>query len=417
MSKNETAVLKSYEAAKAVFADFGVDAEAAMNKAAQIPVSLQCWQGDDVKGFDSVGAASQNLVTGNYPGAARNGAELRADIDEAFSFSPSERKVNIHSMYGEGGKDRKDVTFADFKKWIDWAGAKGYGVDFNPSFFTHKMMDGNLSLTSMKKEVRDYWIEAGAGSREIAYQAGKALGKVCVNNIWIPDGMKDIPADRLRFRNLLTDSLDKVLAKKYDSKYMLDVLEGKLFSIGAESFTAGSHEYYLAYAIKNNIGVTMDTGHYHLTESVADKISAVAPFIKCILLHVSRGVRWDSDHVVVQSDELLSLFEEITRGGFYNKVHIGLDYFDASINRVAAWAIGLRAVSKAILTSLLQPYKLLIDAESKYDFTARLLLTDELKNLPYSAVWDYLLLKKGIPAGKEFLDGIKQYEAKVLSKR
>lgn len=411
-------VLKNYELAKQVFSGYGVDTEKALKDFSSVKVSIHCWQGDDVKGFENLGGiASQNLVTGNYPGAARNGEELRSDIDMAISLSPLKHKVNLHSMYAEGKNQRNKVEFKDFSKWVEWAKEKGYGLDFNASFFTHPMMDGNLSLASLKKEVRDYWIEAGKGAREISYQIGKALGQKCINNIWIPDGMKDIPADRFLFRSLLTDSLDKILEKKYDKNCMADVLEGKLFSIGAESFTVGSHDFYEAYAIKNNTGICMDTGHYHLTESVADKLSAVAPFVDDILLHISRGVRWDSDHVVMQSDELLSLFEEITRGGLYNKVHLGLDYFDASINRIAAWATGLRAAGKAALTAFLQPVKMLKDAELAGDYTARLMLTDEAKNLPYNAVWEYVLLKQDIAIGKESLDKIKQYEKDVLSKR
>lgn len=414
----ENIILKNYESAKEIFSQFGVDTEKAIINFSGIKMSVHCWQGDDVKGFEQAdGVVSQNLVTGNYAGAARNGDELRADIDMATSLSPFKHKVNLHSMYAEGKSERNKVTFADFSRWVEWAKEKGYGLDFNASFFTHKMMDGNLSLTSLKKEVRDYWIEAGKGAREISYNIGKALGQKCVNNIWIPDGMKDIPADRFLFRNILMESLDEILAKKYDKNYLVDTLEGKLFSIGAETFTAGSNDFYLSYAVKNNVGICMDTGHYHLTESIADKISAVSPFVDDILLHISRGVRWDSDHVVVQSDELLSLFEEITRGNLFNKVHLGLDYFDASINRIAAWSTGLRAAAKAAITALLQPVELIKKAEKEGDYSARLILTDEMKNLPYNAVWDYMLLKNNIAIGKEALESIKNYEKDVLSKR
>jgi L-rhamnose isomerase len=417
MRDYEDIVQKNYELARKIFADWGIDTEKAMERFSELKMSVHCWQGDDVKGFEGDDAASQNLVTGNYPGRARCGDELRQDLDMAMSLSPFKHKVNIHSFYQEGKKKRKEVTAADFTKWIDWAVGKGYGLDFNCSFFTHKMMDGNLSLTSLKKEVRDYWIEAGQGAREIACEMGKATGQVCINDIWVPDGMKDIPADRLHFRSLLIDALDRILEKKYDKKYMVDVLEGKLFSIGAECYTVGSNDFYLAYAVKKGVGICMDTGHYHLTESVADKLSAVAPFVDDILLHISRGVRWDSDHVVIQSDELLALFEEITRGDYANKVHLGLDYFDASINRVAAWAIGLRAAAKAALTALLQPFHIIKEAEMSYDYTSRLMLTDEMKNLPYNAVWEYMLLKKNIPLGRYALERIKRYEKDVLANR
>lgn len=413
----ENIILKNYDLAKEIFSDFGVDTEKSLNDFSEIKMSIHCWQGDDVKGFEKQEAASQNLVTGNYPGAARNGNELRSDIDMAATLSPFKHKINLHSMYAEGNNERNKVEFKDFSRWVDWAKEKGYGLDFNASFFTHNMMDGNMSITSLKKEVRDYWIEAGKGAREISYQMGKALGQKCINNIWIPDGMKDIPADRFYFRNLLIDSLDEILEKKYDKNYMVDTLEGKLFSIGAESFTVGSHDFYLAYAIKNNVGICMDTGHYHLTENIADKLSAVSPFVDDILLHISRGVRWDSDHVVVQSDELLQIFEEISRGKLYKKVHLGLDYFDASINRVGAWVLGLRAAAKAVLTSLLQPFELIKKAELQGDYTSRLMLTDEMKNLPYNAVWEYMLLKNGISSGKQALEAVKQYEKEVLSKR
>lgn len=417
MKNYEDIVLKNYDLAKEIFKSYGVNTEEAIEKFSGIKMSIHCWQGDDVRGFEGDDAISQNLVTGNYPGAARNGDELRSDIDMAASLSPFKHKVNIHSFYQEGKKDRSKVTAKDFSKWIEWAIEKGYGLDFNCSFFTHKMMDGNLSLTSLKKEVRDYWVEAGQGAREIAYEMGKATGQVCINDIWVPDGMKDLPADRSHFRKLLIESLDRILEKEYDKKYLVDVLEGKLFSIGAECFTTGSNDFYLAYAVKKNVGICMDTGHYHPTESVADKLSAVAPFVDNILLHISRGIRWDSDHVVIQSDDLLSLFEEITRGDYAHKVHMGLDYFDASINRVAAWTTGLRASAKAALTALLQPFHLIKEAEMKYDFTARLMLTDEMKNLPYNAVWEYMLLKKNVPIGKEALDQIKKYEKEVLAKR
>lgn len=419
MIKNhDDVILKNYELAKEIFSDYGVDAEKELKNFSNVKMSIHCWQGDDVKGFEkSDDVSSQNLVTGNYPGAAKNGDQLRKDIDMAASLSPFKHKVNIHSFYAEGTNQRNKVNINDFSRWVEWANEKGYGLDFNASFFTHKMMDGHLSLSSLKKDVRDYWVEAGQGAREIAYQMGKALNQKCINNIWIPDGMKDVPADRFKYRELLTDSLNRILEKKYDKKIMADVLEGKLFSIGVESFTTGSHDFYEAYAVKNNVGICMDTGHYHATENVADKISAVAPFVDDILLHITRGVRWDSDHVLLQSDELLNIFEEITRGNLYNKVHLGLDYFDASINRIAAWSIGLRAAGKAVLTSFLQPFELIRQAEVNGDFTARLMLTDDMKNLPYNAVWEYLLLKQNIAIGKEALVKVKEYEVKELNKR
>lgn len=421
MSKQER-ILKNYENAKEIYAEYGVDVDKALDEFFNINISLHCWQGDDVKGFEDLGdVASQNVVTGSYPGAARNGDELRSDIDKAFSFSPMKHKVNLHSIYAEKKRPRNEVTIDDFTNWVDWAKEKGYGLDFNASFFTHPMMDNGFSLASLKKEVRDYWIEAGIGSREISLAMGKALGQKCYNNIWIPDGLKDLPANRFRYRELLIDSLDKIFAKKYtaeDKKYTADVLEGKLFGIGVETFTVGSHEFYLGYAAKNGVGVCLDTGHFHPTESVADKISAYVPFVEDILLHVSRGIRWDSDHAVIQTDDLLALMQELKRGNLYNRVPIGLDFFDASINRIAAWVIGLRATSKAILTSLLEPTHLIDKAEQEGDFTARLILTDEFKNLPVNAVWEYALAKKNLPiSGQEVVAEIKKYEKEVLLNR
>jgi L-rhamnose isomerase len=338
----------------------------------------------------------------------------------AFSLSPSRQKVNLHSMYAERQNPRNDLTIEDFQLWVDWAKKNNYGLDFNTSFFTHPMMNKGFSLASLDKATRDYWIKAGIDSRKISLAIGKELGQKCYNNFWIPDGLKDIPANRLRYRELLTDSLDQIFAHKYteeERKYTADVLEGKLFGIGTESFVVGSHDYYLAYAIKNGVGVCMDTGHYHPTESVADKLSAVRPFINDLMLHVTRSVRWDSDHVVLQDDELLSVMKELKRGNFYDKIAIGLDFFDATINRVAAWAIGLRATAKAILTSLLEPTHLIDEAELNGDFTERLFLMDEFENLPVNAVWEYILESKGIPIGIEALKKVQRYEKEELTKR
>ncbi len=414
-------IQKNYENARQEYAAYGVDTDAALAAFDAIPVSLHCWQGDDVRGLEDLGSVeSQNLVTGSYPYAARTGDELRGDIDMAFSLSPLRHKVNLHSMYAERHNPRNDLTVEDFRNWIDWAKERGYGLDFNASFFTHPMMNHGFSLASLDKGTRDYWIEAGIDSREISLAIGRELGQKCYNNIWIPDGLKDLPANRFRYRELLTDSLDKIMAKPYsddDRRYACDVLEGKLFGIGTESFTVGSHEYYLAYAIKNGCGVCMDTGHYHPTETVVDKLSAVRPFISDLLLHVSRGIRWDSDHVLIQGDDLSNLMNEMKRGNLYHSVGIGLDYFDASINRVAAWAIGLRAAAKAILASLLEPTHLIDRAELDGDFTARLMLMDEFKNLPVNAVWEYLLASRGIAIGADALRQIKEYEKNVQAER
>ena len=417
---DEDRIAGSYEQAKQVYKGFGVDTDKVMQEFSTIPISLHCWQGDDVKGFENNGdVASQNLVTGYYPGAPRDGRELREDIETAFSMSPCKPRVNLHSIYAEPSapKGRNSLTVEDFAGWIDWAKANGYALDFNASFFTHPMMVDGFSLASRRKEVREYWIKAGQGARAIADAIGRELGTVCVNNIWVPDGLKDIPANRLRYREYLKDSLDRIFETAYDKKNMVDVLEGKLFGIGTESFTVGSHEFYLAYAAQNGVGVCMDTGHYHPTETVVDKLSSVALMIEDIMLHISRGIRWDSDHVLIQSDELTGLMQEVKRGGYLNKVHIGLDYFDASINRVAAWTIGLRAAGKALLTALLEPSHLLEQAEEMGDFTTRLALMEEIKNLPVNAVWDMVCLNAGVAVNTGWISQLKKYEADIQMKR
>ncbi len=412
---------RDFESARETYLSYGVDVDKVLVEFRNIPISLHCWQGDDVRGFENVGdVANQNLVTGNYPGAARNGDELRSDIDMAFGLSPCRHRVNLHSIYAEPRRPtpRNELVTEDFRKWIDWARMKGLGLDFNASFFTHPMMVDGFSLSSRRKDVRDYWVKAGIGAREISRDIGRELGNRCVNNIWIPDGMKDMPANRRLYREHLIDSLDRILESSHDRTYMVDVLEGKLFGIGLESFTVGSHEFYLAYASsRKGVGICMDTGHYHPTESVVDKISSVALLVEDILLHISRGIRWDSDHVLIQGDDLSNLMLELKRGRFFDQVAMGLDYFDASINRVAAWAIGLRAAGRALLRALLEPSDLLEKAESQGDYTGRLALMEEFANLPVQAVWDSLCLDTGVPVGIGMLDAIRLYEQEVLLNR
>lgn len=415
---NEKNVIKNYELAAERYAAFGVNVDAAIKKFSDVKISLHCWQGDDIRGFEEKTTKSENVVTGNYPYAARNAAELRADIEKVYSLSPSSHKLNLHSVYAENTRtDRDGYDIADFAGWIDWAKKTGVGLDYNPSFFAHPMMDNGMSLASPKKDVRDFWIRHGQASREIAYGLGKALGETCVCNLWIPDGLKDDPADRLYYRRLLTDSLDKVFEKKYDKKYLVDTLEGKLFGIGTECFVVGSYDYYLAYAIKNNVGICLDSGHFHPTENIADKFSALADFTDDILLHISRGVRWDSDHVVTYGDMLTSIMTEAKRADMLSRLHIGLDYFDASINRIFAWAIGPRNADRALLTALLEPTELIKKAERDGDFGLRLALSEEAKALPSSAVWDYLCLSRGIPVGEDWINEVKAYEKNVLEKR
>lgn len=415
---NEKNVIKNYELAKERYAAFGVNVDEALKKFSEVKISLHCWQGDDIRGFEEKTTKSENVVTGNYPYAARNAAELRADIEKVYSLSPSKHKLNLHSVYAENTHtDRDAYDISAFSGWIDWAKKNKVGLDYNPSFFAHPMMDNGMSLASPKKDVREFWIRHGQSSREIAYGLGKALGETCVCNLWIPDGLKDDPADRLYYRRLLTDSLDKVFEKKYDKKYLVDTLEGKLFGIGTECFVVGSYDYYLAYALKHNVGICLDSGHFHPTENIADKFSALNDFVDDILLHISRGVRWDSDHVVTYGDMLTSIMTEAKRAGMLGKLHIGLDYFDASVNRIFAWAIGLRNADRALLNALLEPTDLIKKAETDGDFGLRLALSEEAKALPASAVWDYMCLSRGIPVGEDWINEVKDYEKNVLGKR
>lgn len=415
---NDKNVIKNYELAKERYAAFGVNTDDVIKKFSEVKISLHCWQGDDIRGFEEKTTKSENVVTGNYPYAARNAAELRADIEKVYSLSPSKHKLNLHSVYAENTHtDRDAYDISAFEGWIDWAKKNKVGLDYNPSFFAHPMMDNGMSLASPKKEVRDFWIRHGQSSREIAYGLGKALGETCVCNLWIPDGLKDDPADRLYYRRLLTDSLDKVFEKKYDKKYLVDTLEGKLFGIGTECFVVGSYDYYLSYALKHNVGICLDSGHFHPTENIADKFSALNDFVDDILLHISRGVRWDSDHVVTYGDMLTSIMTEAKRAGMLGKLHIGLDYFDASVNRIFAWAIGLRNADRALLTALLEPTDLIKKAETDGNFGLRLALSEEAKALPSSAVWDYLCLSHGVPVGEDWINEVNTYEKNVLSKR
>jgi L-rhamnose isomerase len=417
---------KSFELAKERYAEIGVDVDRALATLKKVSISLHCWQGDDVGGFESdeglTGGGIQ--ATGNYPGKARSANELRADLDCAMSLIPGKHRLNLHALYaehslGKGGKvaDRDALKPELFSGWIDWAKSKKIGMDFNPSFFSHPKAADGFTLTSRDSGIRKFWINHGKICRKIGAKFGKELGSACVTNVWIPDGYKDSPADRKGPRELLEQSLDEVFAEKLDPKLNLDAVEGKLFGIGSESYVVGSHEFYLGYAVRNKKLVCLDAGHYHPTESMADKISAVLCHLDEILLHVSRGVRWDSDHVVVLSDDLRAIAEEIVRGDYLSRVHIGLDYFDASINRVAAWVIGTRCMIKALLIALLEPTKKLRELENAGDFTSRLAMMEELKTLPFGAVWDEYCRMQNTPVGTAWLDEVKGYERKVLSKR
>lgn len=411
----------AYKLAKEQYAELGVNTDQALKTLAGVAVSLHCWQGDDVGGFENPDGQLTGGIqaTGNYPGKARTADELRADLDKALSLIPGTHRLNLHAIYAEPKKrvERNELTAEHFANWIDWAKAKGMGLDFNGTFFSHPKSADGLTLSHPDAGVRKFWIEHAVACRHIGAAMGKALKNPCVTNIWLPDGFKDTPVDRKAPRLRLQSSLDKVFAEKLNPKHNLDAVECKLFGIGSESCVVGSHEFYLGYAVKNDVLLCLDAGHFHPTEVISDKISSCLCFVKELLLHVSRGVRWDSDHVVVLSDELRAIAEEIVRGGFLSRVHIGLDYFDASINRVAAWVIGTRCMVKALLLALVEPTAGLRACEDAGDFTGRLALLEETKTLPFGAVWDYYCLQQDVPVGQAWLNDVRKYEKSVLAKR
>ncbi len=417
------AIEKSYQEAKARYADLGVNADQVLKKLPQVPVSMHCWQGDDVGGFENMGSdlGGGLTVTGNYPGKARTPAELRADVEKALSLIPGKHRLNLHAFYVErppGKKvERNEIEPAHFKSWIDWAKSLGIGMDFNPTCFAHPKADEGFTLAHKDKAIRKFWIEHCIACRKIGAAIGKALGSPTVTNVWIPDGMKDTPADRRGPRERLRESLDEIFAEPLNPKHNLDAIEGKLFGIGVESYTVGSHEFYLAYAAKNHKLACLDAGHYHPTENLADKISSVLTFLDEILLHVSRGVRWDSDHVIVLNDDLLAIAQELVRGDYLRRTHIGLDYFDASINRVAAWVIGMRNMLRALCIAMLEPVETLKKLEDAGDYTSRLALMEELKTMPYAAVWDFYCAQQNVPIGMDWMAEVKRYEVNVVSRR
>ena len=419
---NEKNILLGYEYAKEAYAAIGVDVDAAIEKANAIPVSMHCWQGDDVIGFDGSDSLSGGIqTTGNYPGRARNPEELRADIDFARSMIPGATKLNLHACYAEkNGKkiDRDEYTIAEFQNWVDWAKENKIGLDFNPTYFAHPMMDGDLSLSSPKADTRKFWIEHGKRCREIGNEFAKQLNMPCAINYWMPDGMKDTIVGSRAFRERMTESLDEIFADKSISQKDVPCgLESKLFGIGVESFTVASHEFSLGYAIKNGLAYTLDAGHFHPTEVISAKMSAVMNFVDSTILHVSRPVRWDSDHVVCLDDELQKIMDEIIWNDYQNRTFIGLDYFDASINRIACWAIGMRNARKALLNACLADYKAMQAAETEGDYTKRLTMLEERKSMPSGAIWDYYCMKNGYAVGMDWYKQVMQYEADVLSKR
>lgn len=411
-----------YALAKERYALIGVDTDAALARLATVPISLHCWQGDDVGGFEGPeGDIGGGLaVTGNFPGKARTAQELRQDLDVAYSLIPGTHRLNLHAIYAEtGGTEvsRDALQPEHFAAWIDWAKANKHGLDFNPTLFAHPLADDGFTLSSYDAGTRKFWIDHCIACRKIGAAMGEALGVPAVTNIWIPDGFKDVPVDRMAPRQLLAEALDEVFAEEIDPKHNLDAVESKLFGIGSESYVTGSHEFYLGYALTRKKLLCLDAGHFHPTENIYDKVTSVLMFLDEILLHVSRGVRWDSDHVITLSDDLRMLMQELVRNDLLERTHIGLDYFDASINRVAAWVVGTRNAVQALLLAMLEPTDALREMERGGDFTQRFAILEALKGMPWGAVWDYYCVQQGVPVGSAFMDTILDYERKVLSKR
>ncbi|WP_297029539.1 L-rhamnose isomerase [Thermogutta sp.] len=420
MMSNQTT--KAYELARERYAEWGVDTEKAIETLASVSISMQCWQGDDVGGFESAQGLTGGgiLATGSYPGKPRTPDELRADADMAFRLIPGKHRFNLHAIYLDtGGKkvDRDEIEPAHFQAWVDWAAERGIGLDFNPTFFSHSLAASGFTLTHADDGIRRFWVRHGQACRRIGAYFGQRLGKVCVTNIWIPDGMKDLPVDRKGPRERLIQSLDEILSEQIDSRFHRDAVEGKLFGIGSEAYVAGSHEFYLGYAITRKTLLCLDSGHFHPTETIADKISAVLFYLDGLLLHVSRGIRWDSDHVVLFTDDVCAIAEELVRGQYLDRVFIGLDFFDASINRLAAWVIGMRSMLKALLWAMLEPLAALKDAEARGDYTARLALLEAEKTAPFAAVWEEYCARHDVPRDDLVLNEVRRYEQEVFPKR
>jgi len=411
-----------FDAATEAYASFGVDVEDALRKLTAIPISLHCWQGDDVAGFENPGGGLSGGIqaTGNYPGRARSIDELREDLDAALALIPGRHRLNLHAIYADfsaGRVGREALDIEHFQSWIDWAKARGLGLDFNPSYFSHPLAADGFTLSHPDPAVREFWIAHGIACRRIAAEMGRQLNNPAVTNFWIPDGYKDLPFDRKSPRERLEASLDAIFAAPVDAQWNHDAVESKLFGIGSESYVVGSHEFYLGYAISRQKFYCLDAGHFHPTENLSDKISSVLQFVPGLLLHVSRGVRWDSDHVVLLDDPTRAIMEELVRGDFTGRTAIGLDFFDASINRIAAWTVGTRSALKALLSALLEPADLLREAENIGDHTTRLALLEETKTLPLGAVWDEYCRRSEVPVGRSWIEIVKSHEARVLAKR
>jgi L-rhamnose isomerase len=420
---NKDLIVSAYEAAKLAYAEMGVDTDAALKKLDEVVISLHCWQTDDVGGFETPDAELGGggiQVTGNYPGKARNVEQMKADIEKVMSLLPGKQRFNLHAIYGDfGGElvDRDQIEVKHFQSWIDWAKSLGIGMDFNCTCFSHPKADDGFTLSSKNEEYRKFWIEHTKRCRRIAAEMGKQLGKPVVHNLWIPDGSKDVPVDRYGYRALLKDSLDQVFSEKFPATFLKDAVECKLFGIGSEAMVVGSHEFYLCYAALNNILITLDNGHFHPTEQVGDKISAVLQFLPELLLHVTRGVRWDSDHVVILNDEIQLIASEIVRANALNRVNIGLDYFDASLNRIGAYVVGTRAAQQAFLIALLEPTGKIKAWEEAGKNFERLAMLELMKTMPFGAVWNYYCMIGNVPVGADYIAEIQKYESEVLSKR
>ncbi len=421
--KSKELIEKAYAIAKEDYAAIGVDTDAVLEKIKGLNISLHCWQTDDVGGFETPDAELGGggiQTTGNYPGKAGTIEEMRADLDKVMSLLPGKQRLNLHAIYGDfGGElvDRDQIEVKHFQSWIDWAKERSIGLDFNATCFSHPKANDGFTLSSKNEENRKFWVEHVKRCRAISAEMGKQLGTPCVHNTWIPDGTKDIPVDRNGYRVILKKSLDEAFAEEYPKEYMKDAVESKVFGIGVESMTVGSHDFYLGYAIKNNKLICLDSGHFHPTEVVGDKISSCLQFVDELLLHVTRPIRWDSDHVVTLNEDVQLIASEIVRNDFMSRVNVGLDFFDASINRIGAYVIGTRAAQKAFLIAMLEPTKSLVELEEAGKNFERLATLEELKTMPFNAVWDYYCVKEGVPAGMDYIADIQAYEKEVLSKR
>ncbi|NLJ43124.1 MAG: L-rhamnose isomerase [Bacteroidales bacterium] len=420
---NKDLIKKSYQLAKEQYAEIGIDTEKVLDQLDDIVISLHCWQTDDVGGFEKEGAELGGggiQATGNYPGKARTITQMRDDLDKVMSLLPGKQRLSLHAIYGEfeGKKvDRDQIEVKHFQGWIDWAKKRGIGLDFNCTCFSHPYADDGFTLSSKNPKIRKFWVEHTKRCRAIAAEMGRQLGTPSVHNLWIPDGSKDIPVDRYGLRKLLKKSLDEIFSVKYPKKYLKDSVESKLFGIGSESMVVGSHDFYMGYAMQNNTLITLDNGHFHPTEQVGDKISSILLYIDELLLHLTRGVRWDSDHVLTFNDELVLIAQEIVRAKALKRVNIGLDFFDASLNRIGAYVIGTRSAQMAFLFAMLEPTETLVKFEETGRTFERLSWLELLKSKPFGAVWDYYCLRSGVPAGQDYVEEIVKYEKEVLNKR